>query len=146
MDKLIEVRLSVREVEAIQKSGYERMYPHAQLDPDLPGLGGSVIPEKYLPIFCDEDDDHKYPEIYVLREDREGYEYTMAGIRLMHEAHAARYVPGYWVVSDGDVLHVFSSQDNLWLFLQKRRDFSGYTIRAADGTLRKIQITINLVE
>lgn len=145
MEDLIQVRLYEREMNYLKKNGHTRVYGITKFDHEL-NANLSILPEKFIPLFCDEAEDYKYPTYYCLREDNDGYDYTLAGLDLLREVYALRYVPGCWTISDGDYLYVFADEARCLAFLHSRKDFNGFLVRTADGSKRKIQITINLVE
>jgi hypothetical protein len=154
MDELIEVRLDEQDKFRLQTYGHVRMHGFDWINSDLPGHGRSVLPMKYAALFCAHEDRRHFPKFYerTLGEDPVWDDapgrwcFSDVGRRELYRLYSLRYVSGFWTISEGEHLHIFSSRESCLHFLRSCQNFKGYTLRSPGGSQLRIQITIDLVE
>lgn len=156
-EELITVQLYEADLNRIVSIGRTCLYgiePAIPIDPEYPEalIGRSVLPEKFANLFCEDEDRKNFPMFYTrcLEEDEpadaEGkFIFSDFGNKTLYELYNLRFVPGYWTVSEGFYLHIFSTQDHCLAWIRKRKEFSSLLVRSPAGEQKKIQLTIELV-
>jgi hypothetical protein len=124
------------------------------IDPDHSEclIGRSVVPEKFAPLFCDDEERKNFPLFYerCLEDDEpadaEGtFIFSNVGNKTLYELYNLRFVPGYWTVSEGYYLHVFSTQYHCLAWIRERKNFTSLFVRAPSGEQKMIQLVVELV-
>lgn len=152
-EELISVKLYSNDVKRMENIGFISLYGIDPIDAELQ-LGRSEIPEKWLPLFCEEGARANFPDFYIRAAEPDfqswcgddEFVYTQRWYDCWHKACASRHAPDHWTISSGDYLYVFPNVAQCLLWLKSRKNYEGIIVRDPSGTRKKIQVSIELVD